>query len=448
MVIKKSSSHISLRYSLLISLLLLFAVFPLLISATSQPPTDPPRSYQGENNQAPKESRNYVFGNNLSFQLYSQQSVNFSILYDENVSDRFLGLNINNSQDLNLSVYYQGYYATPPQQQIRNGGKNSPHATSASPISSSVQTAPNFSGEDFLTLDSQFVFDTYYTFEFDSELIDDIEIFTYLNYSDDFSQDSLSEYLWVIYSEQESEWISLDTQIIEGGVQVSLSDEEIVDSFSLTVVKIQTESIIPPPNDNLETWQYVLIIGVPIMALLMGIVMTTQEYREFLLNRVLHIDKGAHRLSIEDVLENENRNSIINLILEKPGVHFNEILREIHLSAGNLAWHLDILETFKIVRKERVGQYLLYYPYFEQNPISKLDAKLQKSRTTLEILQMINDHPGIYQNQIAHRMDLDHKTVKYHLDKLIDAEIVVFEKMGRKKNFYPSDYMDEEKNAE
>ncbi len=449
----KSLIHPSLRHSIILGLLLLFTVFPILISASSQPPVNPPREYQGEHNQSPNESRKYDFGDNLAFQLYSQQSVNFSISYDESVSERFLGMNINNSQDIELSLYYQGSFANPPQNQIQNGGKNSPHASSVlsvssdSTISSLSHTSPNFSDEDFLPVDSVFAFNTFYTIETQAEFIEEIEIFTYLNYSADFSQDELSDFLWVIYSEQESEWISLDTQIIDGGIQVSLSNEEIMDSFTLTVVKIQTDSTIPPLDGELEGWQYFLIIGIPIIALLMGIVMTTQEYRDFLLNRVLHIDKGAHRLSIEDVLENENRNAIINLILEQPGVHFNEILREIHLSAGNLAWHLDILETFKVVRKQRVGQYLLYYPYYEQNPISKLDAKLQKSRTTLEILQMINDHPGIYQNQIAHRMDLDHKTVKYHLDKLIDAEIVVFEKSGRKKNFYPSDYMDEENSA-
>ena len=439
----KSSIHPSLRHSVILSLLLIFTVLPILISATTQPPAEPPREYQGNRNQGPQESQKYEFGTNLTFQLYSQQSVNFSVSYDENVANRFLGLNINNSQELELSVYYQGYFANPPQNQIQNGGKNSPHASSDSTINSLAHITPNLSNEELLPVDSVFAFDTFYTIEIEADLIEDIQIFTYLNYSEDFSQDELSEYLWVIYSEQESEWISLDTQIIEGGIQVSLSDEDILNSFTLTVVKIQTD-IIPTPTGDLKIWHYVLIIGIPIIALLMGIVMTTQEYRDFLLNRVLHIDKGAHRLSIEDVLENENRNAIINLILQQPGVHFNEILREIQLSAGNLAWHLDILETFKVVRKQRVGQYLLYYPYYEQNPISKLDTKLQKSRTTLEILQMVNDHPGIYQNQIAHRMDLDHKTVSYHLDKLIDANIVIFEAKGRKKNYFPSDYMDEE----
>ena len=165
--------------------------------------------------------------------------------------------------------------------------------------------------------------------------------------------------------------------------------------------------------------------------------MTNTEYRDYLLNRIIHFNTGPHRLTIEQVLENENRDKIITLILEEPGVHFNEILREIEISAGTLVWHLDILETFKVIQKQRIGQYLVYYPYTVKNPINKLDLKLRKSRTTLEILQLINDHPGMYQNQIARRMDLNHKTVKYHIDKLIESELIMAKKKGRKNLFFP-----------
>ena len=113
-----------------------------------------------------------------------------------------------------------------------------------------------------------------------------------------------------------------------------------------------------------------------------------------------------------------------------------------NISAGTLVWHLDILETFKVIQKQRIGQYLVYYPYTVKNPISKLDLKLRKSRTTLEILQLINDHPGMYQNQIARRMDLNHKTIKYHLDKLIESGLIISKKSNRRKIFYPNTDLD------
>jgi predicted ArsR family transcriptional regulator len=45
----------------------------------------------------------------------------------------------------------------------------------------------------------------------------------------------------------------------------------------------------------------------------------------------------------------------------------------------------------------------------------------------------------MYQNQIAKRMDIDHKTAKYHLDKLLEAEIVYTQKKGRQTMFFPKE---------
>ena len=95
------------------------------------------------------------------------------------------------------------------------------------------------------------------------------------------------------------------------------------------------------------------------------------------------------------VLENQTRTKIIEAILEDPGIHFNEILRTIQSSAGNLAWHLDILETYKVIFKQRVGQYLVYYPYLEKNPLSKLDMKLRKICLLGKFLLMISHKSGI-----------------------------------------------------
>jgi len=174
-----------------------------------------------------------------------------------------------------------------------------------------------------------------------------------------------------------------------------------------------------------------------ITVLAVSVVMVKAEYREYLLSRILHIDSTPHRLSMEEVLENENRSIIINLILEEPGIHFNELLRRVGISAGNLAWHLDILESYKIIQKRRIGQFLVYYSYLEKNPLSNLDPKLMKSKTTLEILQLIGDNPGMYQNQIAKRLDLNHKTVKYHLEKLMEAKVIYGERKRGRQIFYP-----------
>jgi predicted transcriptional regulator len=176
------------------------------------------------------------------------------------------------------------------------------------------------------------------------------------------------------------------------------------------------------------------IIGVVIISL--TVLMSKAEYREFIRNRII-TQPAKYTLSIEDVLENENRSKIIDLILDSPGIHFNELLRETELSPGNLVWHLDVLETYHIIGKKNVGQYLIYYPLYDHNPMSNIEVKLAKSDTTLKILNLIEDSPGTYANEIAEKLNLDHKTVKYHIEKLKDNDLIEDKKVGRKKLLYP-----------
>ena len=146
---------------------------------------------------------------------------------------------------------------------------------------------------------------------------------------------------------------------------------------------------------------------------------------------------------MEEVLENENRNKIIDLILQEPGIHFNELLRKTELAAGNLVWHLDILLTYKVIGKKRIGNFIAYFPYYQKTPISNVDLKLQKSKLTLEILEMIEKKPGVWNNLITKEFKVDHKTIQYHLNKLIELGLITFEKEGSKKKIYPnfeSDY--------
>ncbi len=213
--------------------------------------------------------------------------------------------------------------------------------------------------------------------------------------------------------------------------------------------KIGVEGIIKFTDPTRPFWEeiwFIVIVIILIIVAATGII-SKQEYREYLLSRVLHIDPRGHRLSMADVLENEKRSQIIDVILMDPGVHFNELLRQVNISAGNLAWHLDILETFKIIRKSRIGQYLVYFPYVDANPVSEIDTKLHKSKTTLDILQIIGDNPGMYQNQLAQRMGLTHKTIQYHLEKLVKAGLIYAGKSGKHTGYYPKGWPVISKNA-
>jgi predicted transcriptional regulator len=221
-----------------------------------------------------------------------------------------------------------------------------------------------------------------------------------------------------------------DTSFIEG----SLTNIEKDEDYYITIYNISEESLFPPTFP----WIWVLIMTVLVIFITaLVIVISKKEYFEFLKNRMSSRYKGYHRLSLEEILKNENRNKIIELILENPGIHFNELLRKTELSPGNLVWHLDLLESYKIIGKRRFENYVIYYPYYKHNPISNIELTLQKSDLTLKVLEIIEKEPGIWNSLITKKLKINRKTIEYHIKKLVELGLISKEKDGSKKKLFP-----------
>lgn len=369
----------------------------------------------------------YNFANRMMFNFSSDSNVSLDITLDTALSDYYFAASAKKaSTSSSLPAYKMNTikeYSHPAQGNAgkwRNTPRNGPNSGQNQPTQEDNEL---FSISPYRQI--------YYIIE--------IENIQELNYSikiDTEDSDSLS---WAYYDSVTSAWYILDSVVEDGWLITSINTADtptLIESDQIILAPVVLEPETSPIFKFLEdNWIYLLIGAIAIIFVL---IMSNQEYREYLLNRLPIANKGVHKhLEMEDVLENEVRSKIIELILENPGIHFNEILRYLDISAGQLAWHLDVLETFHVIRKMRVGQYLTYFPYLEQNPISKIDLHLAKSKTTLEILQLINDNPGIYQGQIAKRLDLNHKTVKYHIDKLIEVGAVRIDDSKSKKGLYP-----------
>ncbi|GAG90257.1 unnamed protein product, partial [marine sediment metagenome] len=122
-------------------------------------------------------------------------------------------------------------------------------------------------------------------------------------------------------------------------------------------------------------------------------VLTLKEFKGYLIRRS-HIQKGNSYLTLTDIFENENRLNIINQILRNPGIHHNELLRNCDLQKGQLQWHIDVLLKYNIIKKEKYGQYTIYFPIttsFDANDY--LENLIAKSKTTSEILTIIKENP-------------------------------------------------------
>ena len=355
------------------------------------------------------ESVSFYFPNNIFFEISTNSRIELYLEYEDKISNHQSSITIKNNESISLNITIKT--------NIRNFGISQPPNT---PKKGGFQLCYQNNGIIKIRSNSS------------------IENFT-IRYrkNNQFGLKSNVNYSLALFGKNQESWELVDTQeklngsISELYLESSLSGLESDTDYYITLFEFSEE----PYN---WTWLIFTILIVAVSILSIAFLISKKEYFHYLKTRTVSIEKGAHRLTLEDVLENENRNKIIDLVLNEPGIHFNELLRRTGIAAGNLVWHLDILKTYKVIGKKRVGNIIAYFAYYQKNPISNIDLKLQKSKLTLEILEMIEREPGIWNNIITKKLKVDHKTILYHIKKLIELDLLNIKKEGRKNKFFPN----------
>ncbi len=217
----------------------------------------------------------------------------------------------------------------------------------------------------------------------------------------------------------------------------------ILSIFSLVILSVVLFQLINSmddflgPNDE-NTLEIILVSILIALVLLLSIfeVLTVKEYRGYFIRKPF-IQKGKSYLTLKDIFENENRLNILKQILNNPGIHQNELMRNCNLQKGQLQWHLDVLLKHRIIKKEKYGQYTIYFPI--TSSIESIDAFKNlptKSETTTKILKLIKNYPGISSSEISKKINLARNTVKYHIDKLSEDNLISLKEKGRKIELY------------
>ncbi|MFX1307542.1 MAG: winged helix-turn-helix transcriptional regulator [Promethearchaeota archaeon] len=181
---------------------------------------------------------------------------------------------------------------------------------------------------------------------------------------------------------------------------------------------------------------YILIATLSLLSVFE--VLTLKEYRGYIIKRPF-IKKGSSYLTLTDIFENENRLNILREILKNPGIHQNELLRNCDLQKGQLQWHLDVLLKNRIIKKEKYGQYTIYFPITSSiESIEHFKNLPTKSETTEKVLEIIQKNPGINSSKISRILNLSRNTIKYHIDKLSENDLIYLKEKGRKIELYPN----------
>jgi len=135
---------------------------------------------------------------------------------------------------------------------------------------------------------------------------------------------------------------------------------------------------------------------------------------------------GVKYVTPENVLDTEIRKNLYEYIDEYPGSHLREIARELDLKPSNAAWHLRKLEQTNLVRSRAIGGKKVYY-LVEGGIEAKQRAvaeSILRNKNARDIMQYVSEHPGKHLLEIAHALTMNHHVVKWHINKLYEAELI------------------------
>jgi predicted transcriptional regulator len=179
-----------------------------------------------------------------------------------------------------------------------------------------------------------------------------------------------------------------------------------------------------------------VITGLMVCFLSIFSLMEVKEYIHHFRNLKDNVYR-THRLSYEQVLDNENRKQIVESILETPGIHYTMLRKKCNLHPGQFRWHIDVLLDYEIIRKQHLENHIVFFPSISEQEFN-FDVIL-KFPFRDEIYNLIVLNPGIFPSEIARKLNVpkQRNKVKYHIDKLIRANYVRVVRIGKKMKLYP-----------
>jgi predicted transcriptional regulator len=134
-------------------------------------------------------------------------------------------------------------------------------------------------------------------------------------------------------------------------------------------------------------------------------------------------------------LELDSRRRIYDFLVANPGVHLRRIGQKLGMSTGMLSYHLGVLERRGVLKSEQLGHRKRYF-------IARAFADVQRRilgvlredvprRIVMEILQY--GQRTFAELQVA--AGVSKSTLSYHLQKLLDRDILLRTKRGRESVF-------------
>ncbi|WP_049893002.1 winged helix-turn-helix transcriptional regulator [Natronococcus jeotgali] len=126
----------------------------------------------------------------------------------------------------------------------------------------------------------------------------------------------------------------------------------------------------------------------------------------------------------------ETRDQIARQVRGNPGIHFNELTRTLDLAPGQVQYHLRKLErSDDIVEESLYGRTHYYTPDYgtwERGALAVL-----RRETARDILVCLMANGPSAPNEVAEGVDIARSTLEWHLDHLVEQDLLEKERDAR-----------------
>ena len=133
------------------------------------------------------------------------------------------------------------------------------------------------------------------------------------------------------------------------------------------------------------------------------------------------------------------RREIYQLVCETPGSYFYEIVSALETPQGTLSWHLRMLEKDGLIKSDKFGGKRLFFPKMLRSESAERAFAILKNGTAAKVFDQIVNNAGCYQSEIAEKLGIHHDTVRHHITRLAEAELIEIIRDGRTVKYFIGD---------
>lgn len=131
------------------------------------------------------------------------------------------------------------------------------------------------------------------------------------------------------------------------------------------------------------------------------------------------------RIDKDELLENDRRARIFELIKSNPGIHLSEIARELDFAWGTTLHHLRKLRADRLILYKEMGHHKSFFVNGSGLSEKQMEAmSLIKNGTLSRLAQYLENHPRVSLKELSEALQISPPLAAFHIRKLEKAGLV------------------------